>query len=595
MAAWELNECPSVIVDGPGRSCNSGQTNAIQGKVVDSADALADRPGDDFNKRGDVREILKQAGWKCVRGGENEYWCRPRKDSKTSATLKDGVFYVFSSNATPFEQNKGYSQFAVYTMLTCGGDYGLAASRLRGLGFGSDSLPESVSGVDISGIVEVSEDDEDDFDGDDQSSIDDPGPVPIEMLRIPGFISEVMDHTLEVAPYPNPVMSFGGALAMQAFLAGRKVRDSGDNRTNQYLLSLAHSGSGKDQSRKVNSDIVHAIGMSDCLGLHFSSGEGIQDALFRTPTMLFQTDEIDTMIQAINKNRDGRYEMVMSTMLTMYSSANSVYPMRRKAGKESPGVIDQPCLVIYGTAVPNHYYEALSERMLTNGFFARMVILEAGQRPPGQEPGIGDLPPRVLSTAKWWADYRPGTGNLENCHPVPTIIEHSNDAKKLLIETRLQAEAEYSKAEAGNDVVGTTVWSRVSEQIRKLALIYAVSENHQSPRISRTAVEWASNFVMHQTRRMLFKAGAHVADGQFDSLIKRSVIILRQWREKHGNDALMPSWKLRRKLKQRPNDFKDITFELLERRIASFCTVEGKTKPKSGYRLLRSSKEKLRS
>ena len=153
MAAWELNECPSVIVDGPGRSCNSGQTNAIQGKVVDSADALADRPGDDFNKRGDVREILRQYGWKLIRGGENEHWCRPGKESGTSATLKDRVFYVFSTNAEPFESCKGYSPFAVYTLLACNGDYELAASKLGESGFGSDSLPKCVSGVDISSLV----------------------------------------------------------------------------------------------------------------------------------------------------------------------------------------------------------------------------------------------------------------------------------------------------------------------------------------------------------------------------------------------------------------------------------------------------------
>jgi hypothetical protein len=43
---------------------------------------------------------------------------------------------------------------------------------------------------------------------------------------------------------------------------------------------------------------------------------------------------------------------------------------------------------VYGTAIPTHYYEALSERMLTNGFFARMLIVESGPRSPGQEPGI---------------------------------------------------------------------------------------------------------------------------------------------------------------------------------------------------------------
>jgi len=343
----------------------------------------------------------------------------------------------------------------------------------------------------------------------------DPGPLPDELLRVPGFIGEVMDYCLATAPYPNPVMAFCGALALQAFLAGRRVRDPGDNRTNIYLLGLAHSAAGKDWPRKVNTRILHEIGLSDGLGDRFASGEGIQDALFLQPSMLFQTDEIDGMLQSINKAKDARHENVMGTLLTLYSASSSVFPMRRKAGQEAPSAIDQPNLVIFGTAIPNHYYEALSERMLTNGFFARMVILEAGRRGPGQEPRIVDLPPRVLETARWWANYRPGTGNLEDWHPSPTIVQLTPEAQALLVETRQQAEAEYAAAEARSDPVGTTVWGRVSEQTRKLALLHAVSANHTAPSIDAAAVSWAAQFAMHQTRRMLFMAQAHVADNPF--------------------------------------------------------------------------------
>jgi hypothetical protein len=74
---------------------------------------------------------------------------------------------------------------------------------------------------------------------------DNPGPLPVELLRCPGFISELMDYTLSTAPYPNQALAFAGALALQALLAGRKVRDAANNRTNLYLLALAHSASGK--------------------------------------------------------------------------------------------------------------------------------------------------------------------------------------------------------------------------------------------------------------------------------------------------------------------------------------------------------------
>ena len=92
-------------------------------------------PGDEFNERGDVRALLVRHGWQCVGGGENERWRRPGKDQGWSATLRDRVFYVFSSNAAPFEPNHPYSPFAVYALLEHQGDFAQAASALRGRGF----------------------------------------------------------------------------------------------------------------------------------------------------------------------------------------------------------------------------------------------------------------------------------------------------------------------------------------------------------------------------------------------------------------------------------------------------------------------------
>jgi len=403
-------------------------------------------------------------------------------------------------------------------------------------------------------------------------ALPDPGPMPDELLRVPGFVSEVMDYCLDTVPYPNLVMAFSGALALQAFLAGRKVRDPGDNRTNIYLLGLGHSAAGKDWPRKVNTRIVHEVGLSGSLGDRFASGEGIQDALFTKPCMLFQTDEIDGMLKQINKAQDARHENIMSTLLTLYSASNSVFPMRRKASKESPGAIDQPCLVVFGTAIPNHYYEALSERMLTNGFFARMIILESGKRSKGQEPTIRDLPTRVIEAAKWWNDFHPGTGNLEKWHPVPDVVEHDDEAKRILVETRVEADAEYAKAEAKGDPVGTTVWGRVSEQTRKLALLHAVSECHDSPLIGKAAAAWASRFVMHQTRRMLFMAQCHVAENPFHA---ECLKLLRKLQEAPGRE--LPHSVL---LKRMKTDAK--TFLVLVNTLEQRGDITIRTQPSSG-------------
>jgi len=581
-AAWELNEYMPEIVDGP-RDCADPNKHVAGNR---------DRPGDDFNRRGDIPGTLQAHGWKLAKDGENQYWRRPGKTSAWSASLKERTFYVFTPNASPFDADHYYTPFAVYTLLNHGGDYTRAAAALRQAGYGGPGRPveATANGVDVSGIVNqpvgttatggvlvVSGDDEEPK----RQGPADPGPLPEELLRVPGFVSELMDYTMSTAPYPNVALSFAAALAMQAFLAGRKVRDPGDNRTNVYLLGLAHSASGKDHPRKVNTRILHHVGMADCLGDRFASGEGLQDALLIQPAMLFQTDEIDGMLQSINKAKDARHEAIMSTLLTMHSASSSVYPMRRKAGQKKPDVIDQPSLVIFGTAIPNHYYEALSERMLTNGFFARMIILESGKRGTGQEPTIAELPPSVLATAKWWSDFRPGMGNLQPVHPEPVIVAYTDQARDTMTDARLEAEKEYDAAEGESDMVGTTVWGRVSEHVRKLALIYACSENHEQPRIGLAAVQWASKFVMHQTRRMLFMAASHVADNPFEA---ECIKVTQRLREAKGQQ-LSHSVLLKR-MKCGANVFQELICTLSERGDVRVVQVATEGRPTVYYQLI---------
>ena len=50
---------------------------------------------------------------------------------------------------------------------------------------------------------------------------------------------------------------------------------------------------------------------------------------------------------------------------------------------------------------------------------------------------------------------------------------------------------------------------------KKLALIYACSENYESPEIGPDAIRWATEFAMHQTRRQLYLASTYVAENPF--------------------------------------------------------------------------------
>ena len=147
-AARSLDELPAATAPSAPAGANMGQRGADFAPTC-GKEAWELPPGDDFNARGDIHPLLEAAGWQfCgVKADGNEQWTRPGKDPRNgvSATYKDGSFYVFSSNAAPFEPNVKYSPFAVYATLRHNGDFTAAASALHTQGYGKARSP--VDGV----------------------------------------------------------------------------------------------------------------------------------------------------------------------------------------------------------------------------------------------------------------------------------------------------------------------------------------------------------------------------------------------------------------------------------------------------------------
>jgi len=301
--------------------------------------------------------------------------------------------------------------------------------------------------------------------------------------------------------------------------------------------------------------------------------------------MLFQTDEIDSLITAASKGRDARIDMIVNVMLKMFSSANVQYPMRVKAGKKDNDVIDQPALVVYGTAVPENYYQALSSKMLTNGFFARMLVVEAGPRTPEQDCEVRNLPDAIINTAKHWANFTPGEGNLSNFHPIPIVVPCSDKAKALQREYGQKTDTEYDNAQERSDLVTMAIWGRASEKARRLALIYACSENALSPKITEAAVRWATELVDYATQRMLFMASQYVSESDFHAECQKLLRVLRQWKAQKGN-AWMPFYRLNQKLPWSERDHIEVRTALLNQRRIEYSEQPTGGTPKRLYRLV---------
>lgn len=91
-----------------------------------------------------IKNLLTESGWTYAgSNGINDHYRRPGKKFGNSADYDGSVFYVYSSNCPPFENEKGYNNFQVFTLLKHQGDPRSAESDLLDQGIISEKDIES--------------------------------------------------------------------------------------------------------------------------------------------------------------------------------------------------------------------------------------------------------------------------------------------------------------------------------------------------------------------------------------------------------------------------------------------------------------------
>ena len=443
----------------------------------------------------------------------------------------------------------------------CSGNDWRALRELREPGC-YDRREEANSDVDLSGILKPNRIEKQEKEA---PLFPNPGPVPDKLLSIPGFIDDVVKLSMQSAPYPNRVLSFTGALALLAFLVGRKVQDKRDNRSNIYLIALADSGTGKDHPRKVNFNIAFRAGVAGAIGDAFASGEGLEDALFMHPSMLFQADEFDCIFNTLKYSKDNRAESINEKLLKFYGASNTIYPLRKKASaKKKDGTVHEiahivnPNLVLLGTAIPQYFYESLSRRVLENGLVARCIIVEAGKRGEAGNPQPITPSDSLIRAATYLANLDVN-GNLTNEYPKPLIITETPEATAALREVQQECDRRYNFYEAQNEGAAKALWARAHEKVCKLAMLHGISGNVYNPLITEKSVRWAWKFIDHLTQRMLYMADRYVYENIFDEKCQRAIRKLQE----HG--GRLPHSKLLRLLHESADSMKKIAETLQEK------------------------------
>jgi hypothetical protein len=349
-------------------------------------------------------------------------------------------------------------------------------------------------------------------------------PFPEHLLEVPGLIGDVIRHNLATAHRRQPVLALAGAIALQAVLAGRKVRDTRGNRTNVYLIGLAISGGGKDHARKINRQILAQAGLDRLEGPEEAASEsGLNAIVCDRKVVLLQYDEFGRFLKTLGEEKNSHLYGIPSTLLKLFSCAGTMYQPKAYADAKKNPQVDQPCVVLYATTVPESFWGGLTIDSLSDGFLARLLVFEGDGLPPETEAEEQRIPEPIIDAARQWGAFGTG-GNLADEHPEPKVVKSTDEAKAIVREFGEKIDAQYDRPDRKKY---WAILARAREQALRLALIYACSESID-PTIDVPAARWACELVEYLTNRLISRAEQRIEGSQFGRDQQRVLTTLRE-------------------------------------------------------------------
>ncbi|MBF0462237.1 MAG: PriCT-2 domain-containing protein [Magnetococcales bacterium] len=357
---------------------------------------------------------------------------------------------------------------------------------------------------------------------------------------VDGVLGLLVEYMVTTATRPQPILAVGNALCALGALMGRRYRTETNLRSNLYIIGIADSGSGKNHSREVITNLFHQVELQGHLGGNrIASGSGLLRAIYEHPAVLFQQDEFGMFLQAAaDRRRQPRYiTEILDLMTELYSSASTVYLgleyalLDKKIGRRD---IHQPCLCFYGTTTPITLWSALKSANVVDGSLARFLILKTKDDYPDRSSchdSSLQAPDALLNGLLAVVENGSyGPGNLAGMTVdattavQPLVVFMTAEAKAIFADFGEQVNARLRQAK---NTTFTPVLARAWENAAKVALIRGVSANPSEPVVRGIDAAWAIGLVCYSVNTFIEDVEHHIADNQTEQNHKRVLEIVR--------------------------------------------------------------------
>lgn len=489
-----------------------------------------ERVGDVFDREGSWDDILPANGWRRLFTSSQgvTHWTRPGKKRGTSATTNArGNDYLYVHTTSTVFEPGGYTKFRAYAILEHGGDFDAATRELAALGFEPEETP-ATNVVNLDAFLSNSLKKREETGAPQKND----GKFPRHLLDVPGAVGDLASFITHTAHSPQPLLALGASLAAMGTIVGRKVRTSGDLRTNLYVLGMAPQGAGKEHARKVIKELFIKAGALDRVAHDkLASDAAIWTAVTNTPSALFMLDEIGRTLSRFSaKGAPAHIEAQVDAYLTLFSQANQVAFSKSYADADRKEVVHQPNLSIYGTTVPGSFYQAMSAGDVASGFLSRFLVFESEGYPDiVHRGGMQSVPSALVDLFSRWEERQGGNlSHMSTAAPTPMLVTETPEAEELFQSLSRRMRGIAQAAVANGDEPGIEV--RVAENARKLALIVACGCAFDDPIVDLSHARWACELAEYLASAFTGRMEKHAGESERERQIKQ----LGAWIEGKG-------------------------------------------------------------
>lgn len=359
-----------------------------------------------------------------------------------------------------------------------------------------------------------------------------PAGLPAWHRDLDGGLRMFVDHFVETAPSPQPLLTLGAALASFGTLAGRRYAGPTDLRTNIYAVGIADSGGGKDHPLRAAAKLLLAVEPSGSLigGSKIASGQALLTEVTANPTILFALDELGFFFQVAG-NRDkapSHKTEIVDNLVELYSMADSMFLgtayANQKERKKEP--IIQPCVSLFGVTTPASFWGALSSGNALDGSLARMLIFESENHYPDPRHDLDfkAIPEFLLANAGMIRDGVEGhlcfpLGEGSAATPKPYRVPYANEIAAERARDIREHQTVLLREHQGTN--NTSILARLAENCFKLALVKAISYAPRDPKIRLADLEWGYEMSWRSVQSLMNAVRDTIADNEQEAAVKR--------------------------------------------------------------------------